>query len=87
MGKETPEARRTRILEALERRENRNCDTQAELMPQRVFHWNGSDQERQLLESTLRTPDIAFMVKVAALCSLPRTNPGRRERYIRANGE
>ena len=87
MGKETPEARRTRILEALERRENRNCDTQAELMPQRVFHWNGSDQERQLLESTLRTPDIAFMVKVAALCSLPRTNPGRRERYIRANGD
>lgn len=90
MAKETAEARRARILKELQRREARSCNSQVELMPQppqRVFHWGAKDQERQLLDSTLQTPDVAFMVKVAALCSLPRTNPGSRDRYIRANGD
>ena len=31
-------------------------------------------------------PDLGFMARMLALCSLPRTNPGRRIQYKRANG-
>ena len=33
-----------------------------------------------------RTPDLGFMGRLMALCSLPRTNPGRRLQYKRVNG-
>ena len=32
------------------------------------------------------TPDLGFMARMMALCSLPRTNPGNRTRYVRRNG-
>ena len=31
-------------------------------------------------------PDLGFMARLMALCSLPRTNPGRRKEYVRRNG-
>ena len=31
-------------------------------------------------------PDLGFMGRTMALCSLPRTNPGNRKEYIRCNG-
>ena len=31
-------------------------------------------------------PDLGFMARLMALCSLPRTNPGNRLQYIRRNG-
>ena len=31
-------------------------------------------------------PDVGFMMRLLALCTLPRTNPGDRFQYIRANG-
>ena len=32
------------------------------------------------------TPDLGFMARLLVLCSLPRTNPGNRLQYKRANG-
>ena len=29
-------------------------------------------------------PDLGFMARLLALCSLPRTNPGQRYRYVRS---
>ena len=31
-------------------------------------------------------PDLGFMVRMLALCSLPRTNPGNQHQYKRVNG-
>ena len=31
-------------------------------------------------------PDLGFMARMMALCSLPRTNPGNRLQYKRVNG-
>ena len=31
-------------------------------------------------------PDLGFMARLLALCSLPRTNPGNQKEYIRRNG-
>ena len=33
-----------------------------------------------------RTPREGFMARLMALCSLPRSNPGNRHRYVRRNG-
>ena len=30
--------------------------------------------------------DVGFMARLLALCSLPRTDPGNRDRYVRRNG-
>ena len=40
----------------------------------------------QLVEASEATPDLGFMARLLALCSLPRTNPGDRLQYKRVNG-
>ena len=44
------------------------------------------DQVNQLVGASEADPDLGFMARMMALCSLPRTNPGNRLRYIRQNG-
>ena len=44
------------------------------------------DQVNQLVGASEADPDLGFMARLLALCSLPRTNPGNRLRYIRQNG-
>ena len=86
---ENREARRDRKrIEAKEREAKQRPGTPAPLAlaPQAVFHWDRADQERHLLDTTLRTPDLAFLMKSLALVALPRTDPGKRERYVRKNG-
>ena len=86
---ENREARRDRKrIEAKEREAKQRPGTPAPLAlaPQAVFHWDRADQERHLLDTTLRTPDLAFLMKNLALVALPRTDPGKRERYVRKNG-
>ena len=39
-----------------------------------------------LVEASEADPDRGFMARLLALCSLPRTNPGNRYRYVRRNG-
>ena len=40
----------------------------------------------QLVGASEADADLGFMARMMALCSLPRTNPGNRWRYIRQNG-
>ena len=44
------------------------------------------DQVDQLVGASEADPDLGFMARLMALCSLPRTNPGNRKEYVRRNG-
>ena len=52
--------------------------------PQRGFTL--ADQVNQLVAASEADPDLGFMARTMALCSLPRTNPGNRLLYKRVNG-
>ena len=56
------------------------------LTPQAVYHWNRDDQADALVSAREGEPDAGFMMRLLALCTLPRTNPGDRFQYVRANG-
>ena len=45
-----------------------------------------ADQVNQLVSASEADPDLGFMARLLALCSLPRTNPGNRKEYKRVNG-
>ena len=51
-----------------------------------MSHFTQVDQVDQLVWASEADPDIGFMARVMALCSLPRTNPGNRIQYKRVNG-
>ena len=44
--------------------------------PQALHHFTQADQVNQLVGASEADPDLGFMVRLMALCSLPRTNPG-----------
>ena len=54
--------------------------------PQALHHFTQADQVNQLVEASEADPDLGFMARTMALCSLPRTNPGDRKEYVRRNG-
>ena len=58
------------------------------LIPSRStqHHFTLADQVDQLVTASETTPDLGFMARMMALCSLPRTNPGDRKEYKRVNG-
>ena len=56
------------------------------LTPQAVYHWTRDDQADALADAREAEPDTGFMMRLLALCTLPRTNPGNRDRYVRRNG-
>ena len=45
-----------------------------------------ADQVNQLVGASEADPDLGFMARLMALCSLPRSNPGNRLQYRRVNG-
>ena len=45
-----------------------------------------ADQVNQLVSASEADPDLGFMARTMALCSLPRTNPGNQHQYKRVNG-
>ena len=49
-------------------------------------HFTVADQVDQLVSASEADPDMGFMARMMALCSLPRTNPGDRLQYKRVNG-
>ena len=57
-----------------------------EASPQAVHHFTRFDQVNQLVSASEADPDLGFMARLLALCSLPRTNPGTRKEYKRVNG-
>ena len=59
---------------------------QPDAKPQALHHFTLSDQVNQLVEASEADPDLGFMARLMALCSLPRTNPGNCKEYIRRNG-
>ena len=54
--------------------------------PPARHHFTQADQVNQLVEASEADPDLGFMARLMALCSLPRTNPGNRKEYKRVNG-
>ena len=56
------------------------------MTPQAVYHWDRLDQVTALVEAREAEPDAGFMMRLLALCTLPRTNPGDRLQYRRVNG-
>ena len=57
-----------------------------EAPPQALHHFTRFDQVDQLVGAGEADPDMGFMARLMALCSLPRTNPGDRLQYKRVNG-
>ena len=57
-----------------------------ESSPQALHHFTQSDQVNELVGASEADPDLGFMARLMALCSLPRTNPGDRKEYVRQNG-
>ena len=57
-----------------------------EASPQALHHFTRFDQVNQLVSASEADPDLGFMARLLALCSLPRTNPGTRKEYKRING-
>ena len=51
-----------------------------------MHHFTRFDQVNQLVAASEADPDLGFMARLMALCSLPRTNPGNQKEYIRRNG-
>ena len=58
----------------------------SERAPQARHHFTTLHQVNQLVEAGEAEPDLGFMARLLALCSLPRTNPGIRLQYVRRNG-
>ena len=54
--------------------------------PQARHHFTQLDQVTQLVSAREADPELGFMARLLALCSLPRTNPGNRLQYKRVNG-
>ena len=54
--------------------------------PKALRHFTQADQVSQLVRASEADPDRGFMTRMMTLCSLPRTNPGKRDRYVRKNG-
>ena len=54
--------------------------------PQARRGFTQADQVHQLVTASEADPDLGFMARMMALCSLPRTNPGDRLQYKRVNG-
>ena len=44
------------------------------------------DQVTQLVQASEADPEVGFMARLLALCSLPRTDPKTRLQYVRRNG-
>ena len=57
-----------------------------ESSPQALHHFTQADQVDELVGASEADPDLGFMARLMALCSLPRTNPGDRHQYKRQNG-
>ena len=49
-------------------------------------HFTLADQVDRLVAASEADPDLGFLGRTMALCSLPRSNPGNRHQYKRQNG-
>ena len=61
-------------------------DAVREVSPQAREHYRLLDQVDALVQASETDPETGFMARWLMLCSLPRSNPGSREKYVRRNG-
>ena len=61
-------------------------DNLTRIAPQARYHSSRLDQIDRLIHAAEADEDIAYLARLLALCSLPRTNPGNRKEYVRRNG-
>ena len=50
-----------------------------DVSPQARHHFTQADQVNQLVSASEADPDLGFIARLLALCSLPRSNPGNRK--------
>ena len=72
-----------RCLELRDRPEAMSKDA---LTPQARHHFTCFDQVGMLVGAREANPERGFMARMMALCSLPRTKPGKQLQYKRTNG-
>lgn len=78
--------------EAIESFREHIGDPELVLTAEDVFEATGPGpytRERQseaLRKLANEKPETGYIMRLVALCTLPRTNPGRRDRYVRKNG-
>ena len=57
-----------------------------EAFPQARCHYGLADRVDALVQASETDPELGFMARWLMLCTLPRSNPGSREKYVRRNG-
>ena len=80
------ERKQATVTEIAEFRDHINDRTPLNTAHQAVFHFERLDQIDALVALRDEEPDTGFMMRLLALCTLPRTDPGKRTQYIRKNG-
>ena len=73
------------VAEAVELPGDRALTHRAVTPPARR-HFTQLDQVTHLVGASEADAELGFMARMLALCSLPRTNPSNRVRYVRRNG-
>ena len=73
-------------MEACEDMNDKSKPALSLVTPQARHHFTRFDQVGQLVGASEADPEMGFMARLLALCSLPRTNPGDRLQYKRING-
>ena len=80
-------ARKRELSQAtLDLRRRLGDNTPTSTTPQALYHWTLADQLEDLEKARAAEPELGFMMRLLALCTLPRTNPGARTQYVRRNG-
>ena len=73
------------VAEAVTLPGDRALASRADTPPARR-HFTRLDQVAQLVGVSEADPELGYIARLLALCSLPRTNPGNRLQYVRRNG-
>ena len=73
-------------MEACEDMNDKSKPALSLVTPQARHHFTLADQVNQLVGASEADPEMGFMTRLMALCSLPRSNPGDRYQYTRING-
>ena len=70
------------VAEAVELSGDRALASRA-VAPRARRHFTRLDQVAQLVGVSEADPELGYIARLLALCSLPRTNPGNRTQYVR----
>ena len=86
MNEQQREQKRAEARAIEQAREHLGNPAPLTMTPQAVYHWASSDQVQALAFARDAEPDTGFMMRLLALCTLPRVSLGTQDRYVRRNG-